>query len=155
MASVNLNHVELDWRQDEPGYSWQAAVLGPALGASRIGATLYELPPGQASFPYHYEYGCEEWLLVLTGEITLRDPEGERALAAGDVVCFPEGPQGAHRVANHGQQPARIVLFSTKGRPAVAVFPDSDKVVLFSGGEPVDDLIAGRSDSLDYWERER
>jgi uncharacterized cupin superfamily protein len=155
MASVNLNHVELDWRQDEPGYSWQAAVLGPALGASRIGATLYELPPGQASFPYHYEYGCEEWLLVLTGEITLRDPEGERALAAGDVVCFPEGPQGAHRVANHGQQPARIVLFSTKGRPAVAVFPDSDKVVLFSGGEPVDDLIAGRSDSLDYWEGER
>jgi len=155
MASVNLNHVELDWRQDEPGYSWQAAVLGPALGASRIGATLYELPPGQASFPYHYEYGCEEWLLVLTGEITLRDPEGERALAAGDVVCFPEGPQGAHRVANHGQQPARIVLFSTKGRPAVAVFPDSDKLVLFSGGEPVDDLIAGRSDSLDYWEGER
>ena len=112
MASVNLNHVELDWRQDEPGYSWQAAVLGPALGASRIGATLYELPPGQASSPYHYEYGCREWLLVLTGEITLRDPEGERALAAGDVVCFPEGPQGAHRVANHGQQPAphRAVL---------------------------------------------
>jgi uncharacterized cupin superfamily protein len=155
MASVNLNQVELDWRQEEPGYSWQAAVLGPALGASRIGATLYELPPGQASFPYHYEYGCEEWLLVLTGEVTLRDPEGERALAAGDVVCFPEGPQGAHRVANHGEQPARIVLFSTKGRPAVAVFPDSDKLVLFSGGEPVDDVIAGRSDSLDYWEGER
>ena len=130
-------------------------MLGPSVGASRIGATLYELPPGQASFPYHYEYGCEEWLLVLTGEVTLRDPEGERALAAGDVVCFPEGPQGAHRVANHGEQPARIVLFSTKGRPAVAVFPDSDKVVLFSGGEPVDDLIAGRSDSLDYWEGER
>ena len=155
MASVNLNHVELDWRQDEPGYSWRAVVLGPAIGASRIGATLYELGPGQASFPYHYEYGCEEWLLVLTGEVTLRDPEGERTLAAGDLVCFPEGPDGAHRVVNHGDVPARIVLLSTKGRPAVAVFPDSDKVVLFSGGEPVDDLIAGRSASLDYWDGER
>ena len=153
MASVNLNHVELDWRQDEPGYSWRAAVLGPALGASRIGATLYELPPGQASFPYHYEYGCEEWLLVLTGEVTLRDREGERSLAAGDVVCFPEGPQGAHRVANHGEQPARIVLFSTKGRPAVAVFPDSEKVLLFSGGEG-DDLIARKADAVGYWDGE-
>jgi uncharacterized cupin superfamily protein len=155
MASVNLNNVEFDWHQREPGYSWSAAVLGPAIGASRIGATLYQLPPGQASFPYHYEYGCEEWLLVLTGTVTLRDPDGERVLAAGDVVCFPEGPEGAHRVHNHGPDPARIVLFSTKARPAVAVFPDSDKLVLFSGGEPVDDLIAARSATLDYWEGER
>ena len=155
MRHVNINQPPFNLTQEQPGYSWRAAELGPAIGAVRMGATLYELPPGEATFPYHYEYGCEEWAIVLRGRPTLRRPNGEDVLEPGDVVCFPEGPQGAHRVANHGQQPARIVLFSTKGRPAVAVFPDSDKVVLFSGGEPVDDLIAGRSDSLDYWEGER
>ena len=37
----------------------------------------------------------EEWLVVLSGSPTLRGPDGERVLRAGDVVCFPTGPEGA------------------------------------------------------------
>ncbi|HYW28190.1 MAG TPA: hypothetical protein VE824_00170 [Gaiellales bacterium] len=81
MRSVNIHNVPLDRSQEQPGFSWTAAVLGPRIGAVEMGATLYELPPGQASFPYHYEYGCEEWLLVVTGTPTLRDPEGAHRLA--------------------------------------------------------------------------
>ena len=154
MRSVNLHDVELDWQQQQPGYSWQAAVLGPALGASMLGATLYQLPAGEASFPYHYEYGCEEWLMVLEGTLTLHDPDGDHPLRAGDVVCFGEGPQGAHRVVNSGNGAARLLFLSTKGRPAVAVFPDSQKVVLFTGND-ADDVIARKADSVGYWEGER
>ena len=153
MKRVNIHTVELDRSQEQPGYSWRAGVLGPHIGAAAMGATLYELPPGQASFPYHYEYGCEEWLLVQTGEVTLRDPAGERVLTAGDLVCFPEGPQGAHRVVNHGDTAARIVLLSTTARPAVAVFPDSDKVMAYTGDER-EDVIVRRADAVDYWEGE-
>jgi hypothetical protein len=49
--------------------------------------------------------------------------------------------------------PARMVILSTKSRPAVAVFPDSEKVLLFSGGEG-DDLIARKADSVGYWDGE-
>jgi uncharacterized cupin superfamily protein len=118
-----------------------------------MGATLYELPPGEASFPYHYEYGCEEWLLLVSGSATLRDPDGDHVLAAGDLVCVPEGPGGGHRVVNTGDVPARVVILSTKSRPAVAVFPDSEKVLLFSGGEG-DDLIARKADTVGYWDGE-
>jgi uncharacterized cupin superfamily protein len=84
---------------------------------------------------------------------TLRDPDGDHALVAGDLVCFPEGPEGGHRVVNIGDVPARMVILSTKSRPAVAVFPDSEKVLLFSGGEG-DDLIARKADSVGYWDGE-
>jgi uncharacterized cupin superfamily protein len=153
MRRVNINQPEFNLTQDQPGYSWRAAELGSAIGAARMGATLYELPPGEATFPYHYEYGCEEWLLLVSGSATLRDPDGDHALAAGDLVCFREGPEGGHRVVNTGDGPARMVILSTKSRPAVAVFPDSEKVLLFSGGEG-DDLIARKADSVGYWDGE-
>jgi quercetin dioxygenase-like cupin family protein len=95
----NLYGDEWEREQERKGYRWRAQTIGPVLGATMLGATVYELPPGQKSFPYHYEYGTEEWLLVVAGRPTLRTPEGEQELEAGDVVCFPEGPDGAHQGA--------------------------------------------------------
>jgi uncharacterized cupin superfamily protein len=154
MRSVNIHQPEFTLDQTQPGYRWRAAELGPAIGAEQMGATIYELPPGEASFPYHYEYGCEEWLLVVAGSVTLRDPDGEHVVATGDLICFPEGETGAHRVHNAGPEAARVMFFSTKGRPAVAVFPDSGKLVLCSGGGASDDVIARKADSVSYWEGE-
>ena len=102
MRRVNLFSASLEHGSDRPdGFGFSFARLAPQLDATLVGATIYELPPGQTTFPYHYEYGCEEWLLVVTGRPTLRDPEGEHELEPGDVVCFPEGPEGAHAVTNN------------------------------------------------------
>ena len=129
--------------------------IGRLIDASRLGATLYELPPGQRIGPYHYHYNDEEWLLVLEGGPTLRTPSGERALRAGDLVAFPEGPSGAHDVSNRTEGPARVLLLSTKGRPAVAVYPDSDKLAVWrlEGGED-DELIVSRDSAAGYWDGE-
>ncbi len=82
MEVFNLYDGELDEERNEPErFRWRAAILGPKLGATLLGATLYELQPGERSFPYHYEWGCEEWLIVVAGTPTLRTPEGERELA--------------------------------------------------------------------------
>jgi uncharacterized cupin superfamily protein len=153
MRRVNIHTVPFDRRQGQPGYSWEAATLGPHIGAEGMGATLYEIPPGEGSFPYHYEYGCEEWLLVVTGSPTLRDPDGEHRLDAGDIVCFADGPAGAHQLFNDGDQPSRVIVFSTKGGPAVVVFPDSGKVMAYTGNES-DDVITRRADAVGYWEGE-
>ena len=77
--------------------------FGPKLGATRIGCSVYELPPGQALCPYHWETD-EEWLLVIAGELTLRHPDGEDVLRPGDVVAFPVG---ADRRAQDDQQRLR------------------------------------------------
>lgn len=153
MEVFNLFDGELDEERAEPeGWRWRAAVLGPKLGAGLLGASLYELEPGERSFPYHYEWGCEEWLIVVTGKPTLRTPEGERELEPGDTVCFREGPAGAHLVSNRSDGPVRVLILSNKARPAIAVYPDSDKIGVWAIGE--DSGMFPRSATVDYFEGE-
>ncbi len=153
MEVFNLYDGELDYEHPEPeGFCWRAAILGPKLGATLLGATVYELEPGERSFPYHYEWGCEEWLIVVAGTPTLRTPEGERELAPGDTVCFREGPEGAHLVANRSDAAVRLVILSNKIRPAIAVYPDSDKIGIFGAGE--DGALFRRGSAVGYWDGE-
>jgi uncharacterized cupin superfamily protein len=148
----NLYDGALDERRDRTGFSWTAARVGKALGGKLSGASLYELEPGEKSFPYHYEYGAEEWLIVVAGAPTLRAPAGERELRPGDTVAFPEGPEGAHQVLNRSDEPTRVLILSTKGLPAVAVYPDSDKLGAWL--EDGERAIFRRGDEVDYWEGE-
>ena len=153
MKVFNLFDGELDKRRDQAGFSWTAAAVGAAIGGKEIGASLYELEPGETSFPYHYEYGAEEWLIVVAGTPTLRAPDGERELRPGDTVAFREGPEGAHQVLNRTDEPIRVLILSTKSSfPSVAVYPDSDKlgVWLADGYQG----IFRRGDAVDYWEGE-
>lgn len=138
---------------DPAGYRARMARFGPALGARALGATVYDLPPGQSHSPYHFEYGDEEWLIVLSGRPTVRDPAGEHRLEPGDVVCFPAGPEGAHKVFNAGDEESRVLMFSTRNEPSVAVFPDSDKVSIEHGPDRRQ-LNLRRSEAVGYWDGE-
>lgn len=153
LRRVNLFTVETEERDRPDGYRLSLARLAPQIGADLMGASVYDLPPGQSSFPYHYEYGCEEWLLVVAGRPTLRHPGGEDELAPGDLVCFPEGPEGAHKVTNRTDEPARILILSTTAGVNVAVYPDSDKLGIFTPNDD-DDLLVRRESGVDYWDRE-
>ena len=135
MRRVNLHTADLN-RDDEPaGYEHAYLKLAPLIGGATMNGSYYELPPGQANCPYHYE-SDEEWLLVLEGRITVRHPNGEDELEAGDLVCFPGGPDGAHKLTNSGDGTARMLIVSTNNLPAVAVYPDSDKIGVWTGGPP-------------------
>jgi uncharacterized cupin superfamily protein len=124
-----------------------------ALGAERTGATLYELPPGQAVCPYHYEYGEEEWALVIEGTPSVRTPEGTELLAPLDLVFFPAGPAGAHQVRNDSGAPARVLMWSEVVFPTASAYPDSGKVGVWTGDE-AEDLIVRREAAVDYFDGE-
>jgi uncharacterized cupin superfamily protein len=151
----NLFDGELDDERTQPaGFTWRAARLGPKLGAEQLGASLYELQPGEQSFPYHYEYGAEEWLLCVAGRPTLRVPDGEHELRPGDVVCFPDGPAGAHLVRNDSDEPVRVLIASTKQLPQAAVYPDSGKVGIWTGNEADPPRLFRIDSAVDYWDGE-
>jgi uncharacterized cupin superfamily protein len=121
------------------------------MGSSELLMFVYDIEPGGASCPYHYEFN-EEWLLVVDGSIAVRVPEGELALERGDLVFFAAGPEGAHRIMNRGDAPARALLFSRKG-PGIAVYPDSDKVGVWTGIEDEDRMLE-RSKHVGYFHGE-
>jgi uncharacterized cupin superfamily protein len=148
---VNVFEAEVQYHADDPaGYAAGYLRLRPLIGGVQLGATIYELATGQSICPYHYEYGNEEWLIVLEGRPVLRTPEGEVELEPGDVVCFPEGPDGAHKVTNRGEGSARVLMLSTQRNPDVSVYPDSDKIGVFPGND-ADRVIFPRSAGVDYW----
>ena len=152
--AVNLFDAPRARDDDDPaGYEVPYARIGPLVGAANLGLSIYELAAGQSICPYHYEYPEEEWLLVLEGTPTLRDPDGEHVLEAGDLVCFPSGPEGAHKISNQADGVALVAMVSTKSKTAVAVYPDSDKVGVWSGDGDVKALFP-RSAAVDYWHGE-
>jgi uncharacterized cupin superfamily protein len=154
MRRFNIFSAEPEYDDTDPdGYRAGMARFGPQLGATALGTSLYELPAGQSVCPYHYEYGEEEWLIVLEGRPTVRHPGGEDELEPGDTVCFPEGPDGAHKVTNRGEERVRVLMYSTISRPAIAVYPDSDKVGVFSGGDDVR-MFVKRESGVDYFDGE-
>jgi uncharacterized cupin superfamily protein len=120
-----------EWEAELPGLRGQR--VGAAAGAERLGATLYEVDPGGRVSPLHIHHANEELLIVLSGRPTLRTTDGERELAAGDVVAFPAGRRGAHQVLNRGSEAARVLIASTMVYPEVVEHPDSSKILAISG----------------------
>ena len=104
------------------------------LGGDLLGATVYEVLPGEKLWPYHWELGCEEFLVVVAGTPTVRTPDGERELAPGDVVHFPEGEAGAHQLLNRSDGVFRVLIGSTKPSLSVASYPDSGKLLIAANG---------------------
>jgi uncharacterized cupin superfamily protein len=146
---------EQDWddENDRDGFRHRATAIGKRLGAELLGGSLYEIPPGEKTWPYHYELGCEEWLIAVSGRPTLRGPDGERELEPGDVTVFPEGPAGAHQVLNRSEEPCRVLILSSKSPVAIVHYPDSAKVGLWTESDGYLAMLRGEPD-LDYWEGE-
>ena len=89
---------------------------------------IYEIPPGKAAYPYHYHMKDEETFYILRGEGTLRTPEGEKPVRAGDLIFFPAGAEGAHKLFNNGSEPLMYIDFDVIHDLDAAIYPDSGKI---------------------------
>ena len=127
---ANLYDPDWDAEQDRPPFTWKRARLGRQAGAEKLGASLFELPPGASSFPLHVHHANEEMVVVISGTPTLRSMDGERELAPGAVVACPVGPGGAHRIDNRSGEPARVLIVSTMLAPEVNEYRDSGKLMV-------------------------
>jgi uncharacterized cupin superfamily protein len=96
----------------------------------RLEATVLDLAPGAAAEPYHYVVGQEQWLLGLSGTVSVRRPHGEERLEAGDVICLREGPAGAHALRNAGDAAVRALRLSTTRLPVNLCYPDTGQWLL-------------------------
>jgi len=128
---INIEKPDFDDVRDEDGFRANRARLGRQAGAQRLGLSLWEVPPGQAAYPYHAHLTEEEIVVVLDGRPSLRTPDGWRELERGEVVTFPRGEGGAHQILNRTDDQVRFLAASTGGEPDVVIQPDSGKVGAF------------------------
>ncbi|MGZ4165866.1 MAG: cupin domain-containing protein [Solirubrobacteraceae bacterium] len=150
MPNVYTQEFEYD-DADPAGYRAGVTMIGKSAGGRDNVIKEFQIPPGESICPYHYEYE-EEWLLLLEGAVTVRTPQEERPLQRGDLMCFPAGPAGAHKVTNHGDGAALALMWSSAREPAVSIYPDSDKMGVWAGE---DRAMLRRSDGkVDYYDGE-
>lgn len=151
MRSIDVSSPTFTYDDSDPeGFRSGMMRTGPGLGATQTGVSIYELPPGQAVCPYHYECGEEEWAMPLDGVVTLRDPDGEHELAPMQLVFFARGPEGAHQLRNDGDQVVRLLMFGSVLPITTSVYPDSDKIGVWTGDKAVDGLFP-RGSAVPYY----
>ncbi len=134
------------------GFGYAKRVVVPKAG-NPVQVAVMEIPPGRSAYPYHWHEVSTEVYVVLSGRGVLRTPEGEREIAAGQVVVMPAGPAGAHRLHNpSATEPLRYVDVDTSSRIDVVHYPDAGKTATSrDDGE----IIAFRDgDAVGYYEGE-
>lgn len=147
-----VNEADLDWSETERGDTgFRRKRLAAAVGGEALGCSLYELPPGKRSWPYHYHTNNAEAFYVLAGEGQLRTADGKHRLEPGEYVACPTGESGAHRLVNDGDEPLRYLALSTLRDTDVTVYPDSEKIGVYAGAAPGAD---GERDVSGYYERD-
>ncbi|ELZ32907.1 cupin domain-containing protein [Halorubrum tebenquichense] len=156
-----INEDDLEWSElDDGDMKLRRKQLGEAAGGDQLGCSLYELPAGESSWPYHYHTANEEAIYVLAGRGTLRLAGETYSLNEQDYVALPADATGGHKIINDSDGSLRYLAFSTMNEPEVTVYPDSNKLGVFVGSPP-----GGRGeravhgyyaidDDIDYWESE-
>jgi uncharacterized cupin superfamily protein len=153
----NIYDPSFEEREAPPGFRSRRARIGYELGTELIGASLWQVPPGEAAYPYHFHYADEELLVVLSGSPSLRTPEGVRELGEGEAVRFPLGDEGAHQIINRSARVATFLAISSNGRPDIVVYPDSNKIGVSERRPDGSGLrvFFKRGDQAGYWEGEQ
>jgi len=155
------NADELEWSTIEQGETaFKRKQLGEAAGGDDLGCSLYELPAGKRSWPYHYHTANEEALFVLSGQGTVRCDGETAAISEGDYLNFAATAEGAHRVINDSEGPLRYLMMSTMTEPDVTVYPDSETFGVYVGSPPggrEERTLEGyyeQDKTVDYWDGE-
>ena len=79
---ANVNEPDFTPREAPAGFRSRRARIGRELGSELIGCSVWEVPPGEAAYPYHFHYSDEEIVIVWSGRPTLRTPDEVRELNA-------------------------------------------------------------------------
>src|SRR6266545_3608645 len=135
MKIFNLNADEWDRMEEREGWRFKDAWVGAHTDAELIGASMYEVEPGNKQGPFHTHHANEEWAIVLRGEPTLRTHEGEQQLR------------------NDTDAPVRVLMLSTLIAPDIVEYLDTGKIGARSvAGERI--IFARPGPELEYWEGE-
>ena len=101
--------------------------VGDAGGLSDFGVNITQLPAGAWSSHRHWHSTEDEFVFVISGELTLISDGGEEVLRAGDCAAFPKNVPNGHHLINRGKDMAVYLEVGTRsGSGDVCTYPDID-----------------------------
>ena len=113
---------------DEPCRSRQRTRLGDEAGLTQFGVNLLRLPPGAWSSQRHWHTGEDEFVYVLSGEVTLITDAGEELLRAGDAAGFKANDGDGHCLQNRSSRDAQVLEIGTRAPESISYYSDIDMI---------------------------
>lgn len=140
---INLKDLDPRIEAKNDKFGFEAKRLGVHVGAKKIGASYFEIPPGRQAFPQHFHTANEEAAFVIEGQGQVRIGQEKVEISAGDYISFPVGPDHAHSILNNSSAVLKLLCISTL-KPVEAVgYPDSKKTGVFAMSDSSKGLLNG------------
>lgn len=152
MAKIfNEKNLSFEIRQSPISeFSWHTSQkLTEIVKSEHLQFNVRSLDSGKYSYPYHFHRNAEEIFVIQSGKATLRTPDEFIELSEGDIVFFEIGPEGAHQLYNHTEQPCRFLDIRTVVGLDICEYPDSGKINILPYIE-----IYRTEDKTDYYKDE-
>jgi uncharacterized cupin superfamily protein len=116
-----------EWRAPE-----RAAVMGAMRtehlsdvgGVTQFGAYRETLAPGALSSDRHWHTAEDEFLYVLSGEVTVTDNAGDHRLGPGDAAAWRSGVPNAHHLRNLSAADCTYLIVGTRAAGDICHYPD-------------------------------
>lgn len=151
MKHQNIDDLQRKHKAGAEGYEFTRRDFLQVHEAKSL-VRVYDIPPGKSAYPYHYHLKNEETFFILRGEGLLRSAEGERTVKAGDLLFFPSGEEGAHKLTNTSDTEMLVYIdFDIVHDLDVTVYPDSGKIGIWGKDT---NRVYRMDDDVDYYEGE-
>ena len=137
-------------------FGGQRQRVGGAVGAAKLGYSVFSVPPGKAAFPFHTHYTNEEMIYIFEGEGLLRMGAEEARVAPGMFIALPAGEEKPHQLINTGARELKYLCVSTMVYPDITDYPDAKKIGALTCAPGGTSLRAfyRRGDDVPYYEGE-
>jgi uncharacterized cupin superfamily protein len=120
---------------DQPCRTRERQKLGDVAGLTQFGVNLLRLPPGAWSSQRHWHTASDEFVYVLSGEVTLVSDAGEEVLRTGDAAGFKAGDTNGHCLQNRSAGDALVLEIGTRDPDDAGHYSDIDMMAP-AGGRP-------------------
>lgn len=97
--------------------------LSDIVGLNTFGLHLVRVAPGDETTQHHYHEESDEFIYVLSGELTLRYGDECYPLSAGDFVGFP-AHGAAHSMRNDSDSDATYLMGGSRPPIDITNYPD-------------------------------
>ena len=131
---------------DTPCRARQRTKLGDAANLTQFGVNLLRLPAGAWSSQRHWHTASEEFVYVLSGEVTLVTDAGAELLQAGGAAGFKAGEPNGHCLQNLSSAEATVLEIGTRVASDAGHYSEVDMAAP-AGGQPA---IYTRKDGTPY-----
>ena len=113
---------------DQPCLARERKRLGDAAGLTQFGVNLLRLPPGSWSSQRHWHTGSDEFVYILSGEVTLVTDAGEEILKAGDAAGFKANDGDGHHLQNRSSSDVLLLEIGTRVSDETVFYPEIDMI---------------------------